>query len=155
MFGLEVVAVAPFVVAMWRLAKKVGEQQNLIDAHEATINSQQEVLNALSGNAPSGVSSKVLAIGGAAAVAAVTLNYAVQLTATRRVGTVRPPESYEPTPALSENEECKICMGNKKDTVFMPCRHYSTCWPCACKFLHGPCPQCRETVEFIQFLYDS
>ncbi|EPY31362.1 hypothetical protein AGDE_09090 [Angomonas deanei] len=114
MFGLEVVAVAPFVVAMWRLAKKVGEQQNLIDAHEATINSQQEVLNALSGNAPSGVSSKVLAIGGAAAVAAVTLNYAVQLTATRRVGTVRPPESYEPTPALSENEECKICMGNKK-----------------------------------------
>jgi hypothetical protein len=44
-----------------------------------------------------------------------------------------------------EDDECPICMDAKKDTVFIPCGHYTTCGSCASRL--NTCPICRARVE--------
>lgn len=158
MLGLEVIAVIPFCVAAWRLSRKVAEQQTLIDQHETTINSQQEVLQGLaSDRSPTMldnvVNGKTLALGSVAVVGAMTLHYTHKLSMLRR--NVKPPAGYQPTPALFEAEECIVCFGNRKDTFFSPCQHFSTCWPCSQRFHGKDCPVCRAPVEYTQFTFVS
>ncbi|KEG07823.1 hypothetical protein DQ04_08731020 [Trypanosoma grayi] len=52
--------------------------------------------------------------------------------------------------AVSENDQCVICF-NAKDTVLVPCGHYSLCGACATNVSH--CPLCRETVKFRQHIF--
>lgn len=153
MFGLEVVAVVPFCLAAWRLSQKVSEQQLLIEQHEETITAQQEILEAILGPRPS-VSTKMLVVCGLAAVGCVTTYFTMKVNRLRR-GTVRPPPSYEPTAAQFEAEECSVCMNYRKDTVFAPCQHFCTCWPCSQRFVGKECPICREVVQSTQFTYVS
>lgn len=155
MSGLEIVAVVPFLVAAWRLGKKVTEQQHLIEQHEMTINNQQEVLETLVNGTDGAVSvpAKVVAFGSVVVFASITAHYVFKLQQLRR--NVQPPANYEPTAATFEAEECKVCLSNRKDTFFSPCQHYVTCWDCSQKLLGKPCPICRRTVEFTQFTFDA
>lgn len=46
-----------------------------------------------------------------------------------------------------DENECAICMGEKKDSVFSPCGHFITCKGCSVQF--GKCPICRATISCI------
>ncbi|AYV80489.1 MAG: hypothetical protein Harvfovirus2_19 [Harvfovirus sp.] len=43
-----------------------------------------------------------------------------------------------------DNEECVICMGEKKECVFSPCGHFITCAGCSTEF--DKCPICRAKI---------
>lgn len=43
-----------------------------------------------------------------------------------------------------DNNECTICMGEVKDTVFSPCGHFMSCSECATQF--KKCPMCRADI---------
>lgn len=153
MFGLEVIAILPFCVAAWRLGQKVSDQQSLLEQHELTINSQQEVLETLAKGSNRRVPQKVLVLVSVATVGAISLHYACKLYVIRQ--NVAPPPTYTPVVATFEAEECIVCLTNKKDTFFSPCQHFSTCWPCSQRFKGRCCPVCRQLVEYTQFTYVS
>ena len=46
---------------------------------------------------------------------------------------------------------CSVCMKNRRDTVFLPCKHAQFCETCSKKWLekHTTCPICRKHVECI------
>ena len=48
------------------------------------------------------------------------------------------------------DDECVVCLTNRKDTVVLPCRHYCLCLACA-NVVRGQnnskCPICRIVVE--------
>lgn len=156
MLGVEIIAIAPFCWAAWRLGRKVSEQQGLIEEHEFIINSQREVLDSMYDRSTLGGSSfpiKAIVAGSVVAVGAVTVYYTAKLQMLRR--NVEPPPHYEPTPAVAESEECVVCLTYRKDTLFSPCQHFCTCWPCSQRFAGKACPVCRQTVEFRQFSFVS
>lgn len=75
-----------------------------------------------------------------------------------------PPANYQPQVALSEAEECKVCLHNQRDTLVTPCNHFSLCWECAeaiCfgssgasgRPIGGQCPVCRAPISSLQFAY--
>lgn len=51
--------------------------------------------------------------------------------------------------AASEWEQCSICCENKRDYLYLPCRHITNCWKCANNILNDTkkCPICREKIE--------
>jgi hypothetical protein len=152
MSGLEVIALVPFGVVVWKLFQKLGYQQSLIEQHEITINSQKEMLESvINPNQGSQQSWKQTA----AAVAAVGLLASIvyKTVGQDRPVTKGPPPGYEPTRASFDSELCIICLENCKDTVFFPCRHFCTCWGCARHFEGDLCPTCREPVQAMQFIY--
>lgn len=44
------------------------------------------------------------------------------------------------------NRECVICLSQRRDTLFLPCRHMCLCLPCAESLCHqsDKCPICRQ-----------
>jgi len=50
---------------------------------------------------------------------------------------------------------CSICLDKKKDTVFLPCKHYSCCYGCAERLRNQRCPICRGNVQDMMKIYPS
>lgn len=50
----------------------------------------------------------------------------------------------------SENNECEICCTNKKNTIFLPCKHSYACKDCAIliRIKGNNCPICRQCMKF-------
>lgn len=48
-----------------------------------------------------------------------------------------------------EHMMCTICLDARKNRLFLPCGHLSTCSNCSKHFLNKPCPICRTTVTSI------
>jgi len=46
-----------------------------------------------------------------------------------------------------EATECVICLANKKNVLFLPCRHMCTCQDCSTDTNIDKCPMCRESIE--------
>ena len=46
---------------------------------------------------------------------------------------------------LKEAQNCKICMDNKVEVVFFPCRHLISCVSCAQQL--RDCPNCRKFIQ--------
>jgi hypothetical protein len=46
-----------------------------------------------------------------------------------------------------DDNECGICMGEQKDSVFSPCGHFMTCHGCSTLFEN--CPMCRAKIVCI------
>lgn len=46
---------------------------------------------------------------------------------------------------LRESRQCKVCMDNFINTVFLPCGHLTTCDICAARV--GECPMCRIKIR--------
>jgi len=57
------------------------------------------------------------------------------------------------TTEKTEDNECLLCLDNKKDIVFIPCGHVSMCSGCANKFTNTECPCCRKTIEYMYKIY--
>lgn len=154
MSGLELIALVPFGVAVWKLFEKLGDQQSLIEQHEITINSQKEMLESIV-DPGSGTQFTWTQTAAAAGVVAVVASIAYKTVGHSRPVSRPPPPGYEPTPSRFESEQCNICLENCKDTVFLPCRHLCACWGCAVRFSGGKCPTCRADVEAMQFIYQQ
>jgi len=43
------------------------------------------------------------------------------------------------------DDECVICMAEKRSAVFVPCGHHVTCMSCSAMIKQ--CPLCRQTIE--------
>lgn len=63
-------------------------------------------------------------------------------------------------PPDPEETVCIMCYTNRKDTLFMPCRHLNSCRDCAKKLIdpNSPerrpkCPECRKPIEFATIVY--
>lgn len=56
-----------------------------------------------------------------------------------------------------ENNECVICMTNRKNCAFYPCGHQCLCKECSDRFKkearHQVCPICRNRVQDIIRVY--
>jgi hypothetical protein len=50
----------------------------------------------------------------------------------------------------SNNTECEICLTNKKNAIFLPCKHSYSCYECAMllRQKNNPCPFCRKRIYF-------
>ena len=151
MSGLEVVALVPFGVAVWKLFQKLGDQQSLIEQHETTINSQKEMLESIL-DPNSRTTFTWTQTAAAVGVVGLVASIAYKTMGQGQVRTKPPPPGYEPTPAKFDAEQCNICLENCKDTVFYPCRHFCACWKCAVQFTGKKCPTCREDIEAMQFI---
>ena len=46
---------------------------------------------------------------------------------------------------LKEAQNCKICMDNKVEVVFFPCRHLISCVSCVQQL--RDCPNCRKFIQ--------
>jgi hypothetical protein len=77
-----------------------------------------------------------------------------------------PPQQQNPTPPpedlVEEADEatdfrCIICLVNKPNACFLPCRHASFCLVCANRLLNEPkkCPVCRRDVLSVERLFFS
>ena len=53
-------------------------------------------------------------------------------------------DPQEGSHSATEERECVICKQNKKDVLFLPCRHLCTCRSCADKI--DDCPLCRTEI---------
>eukprot|EP00930_Biecheleria_cincta_P069139 TRINITY_DN56917_c0_g1_i1.p1 TRINITY_DN56917_c0_g1~~TRINITY_DN56917_c0_g1_i1.p1 ORF type:complete len:405 (+),score=58.23 TRINITY_DN56917_c0_g1_i1:79-1215(+) len=62
-----------------------------------------------------------------------------------------PPPGYEPILAKDSEQQCAICLGNRKDTILRPCGHLCCCWSCS-DSIKGKCPVCREAVTVRDFV---
>jgi len=53
------------------------------------------------------------------------------------------------------NNECIVCMGEEKDTLFLPCGHYCVCFKCGDEIKKGmkQCPICRSIVQSVTKVY--
>ncbi|KPA78673.1 hypothetical protein ABB37_06273 [Leptomonas pyrrhocoris] len=154
MSGLEVIALVPFGVAVWKLFQKLGDQQSLIEQHEITINSQKEMLESIV--SPESRSQFTWAQTAAAmGVVGLLASIAYKSIGQEKPHSKPPPPGYEPTAATFEAEQCNICLENRKDTVFLPCRHLCACWRCALCLANGKCPTCRHDIEAMQFVYQQ
>ena len=49
-----------------------------------------------------------------------------------------------PAPTLHETEECVVCLGAKKTTLLLPCKHYCLCSTCSENVTE--CPLCKMEV---------
>jgi len=51
-------------------------------------------------------------------------------------------------PGESASFECEICCTNKRNTVFLPCKHSYTCSNCShsLRMRNNPCPICRNAI---------
>lgn len=47
-----------------------------------------------------------------------------------------------------ENEECVICMDNKREVVFVACGHYYCCRGCFEALTVKQCPLCKNTIAY-------
>ena len=47
---------------------------------------------------------------------------------------------------IFEANQCTICMDDKLEIVFIPCKHMISCHKCACKLKN--CPNCRKKIEY-------
>lgn len=49
------------------------------------------------------------------------------------------------------NRECVVCLSQRRDTLFLPCRHMCLCLPCAESLcLHSDkCPICRQGTKYV------
>lgn len=63
--------------------------------------------------------------------------------------------TFSENPGSSEETEnqCKICLDDKMDTVFDPCGHLFTCSSCAKKL--PKCPICRKPIEMLHIANKS
>lgn len=52
---------------------------------------------------------------------------------------------FEENKMLREQNQCKICMDNVINIVFIPCGHISSCGDCAKSM--KKCPICRKNIE--------
>lgn len=67
----------------------------------------------------------------------------------------------EPTTTTVEELQCIVCLDNKKDTLFRPCRHAVCCRACVRRteveaLQHDrdlTCPSCRQPVESMAIFY--
>lgn len=51
----------------------------------------------------------------------------------------------------SEAEDCVVCLSFKRDTVLIPCGHYTTCNSCAGTLTQ--CPICRVSIQYRQRVF--
>ena len=51
------------------------------------------------------------------------------------------------------DDECVICMTEKRVTALVPCWHRCVCETCAPQFVGATCPLCRQLVETTQRVY--
>ena len=51
------------------------------------------------------------------------------------------------------DDECVICMTEKRVTALVPCWHRCVCETCAPQFVGSTCPLCRQLVETTQRVY--
>ena len=59
---------------------------------------------------------------------------------------------------LQENKTlCAICFENEKETLFLPCGHFSCCSDCAIKVTKETncCPICRKAINVVHPVYHS
>lgn len=70
-------------------------------------------------------------------------------------------ESQKPEMAVKPNDEtldenskeCKICLVNELNTVFIPCGHIAACGKCASSLKE--CPICRQIIKEVLRIYFS
>ena len=48
---------------------------------------------------------------------------------------------------LSSTPECKICMNNRLEVVFLPCNHLVACVKCTSQLVSPHCPVCMQNIE--------
>jgi hypothetical protein len=175
MTGLEAIILVPFVYGCVHLGKKVLDQSRVIDNQNALIDVQRETITVLQSTPnPSGGSATAaraaVALSGVA-IATSLLVYNTHRwysqTHARSSGAApqhhhhhypSPGDSYAPTPATGEQDECKICCENQRDTILLPCRHFALCWVCASKIMDSEdnnCPICRTEILSAQFTFVS
>ena len=60
----------------------------------------------------------------------------------------------EMTKGSDEENECVICMTNKRDTCVLPCRHVCCCAECAntLRLQSDKCPVCRKPMTELVYL---
>lgn len=52
-----------------------------------------------------------------------------------------------------ERFQCKICLDNPVEVLFLPCKHVCCCQTCSNKLRVRECPICRGQIKAIQPLY--
>mgnify|MGYP001276740271 CR=1 FL=1 len=57
--------------------------------------------------------------------------------------------------SAEDDNECVVCMVERRDTTVMPCRHMCLCQDCAKNLVSGgsKCPICRRGVQCFFLLY--
>jgi hypothetical protein len=176
MTGLEALVLVPFVYGCVHLGKKVLDQSRVIDNQNALIDVQRDTISALQtlpGTQSGGREGSRLWQGRAAtfsgvAIAASLLAYNTHRwlseTSARAASDAaqqqlhEPSDTYIPTAATSEQDECKICCEHQRDTILLPCRHFALCWGCATRIRDSEdsiCPICRAEIAGAQFTYVS
>jgi len=58
------------------------------------------------------------------------------------------------TEDIQENQKCIICLKNKKDILFLPCKHLQTCLSCTKEIKNKKCCVCREPITHIIQVYN-
>lgn len=172
---MEFVTLVPVGLVSWFLLKKVGDQNSIIQSQEQTIHTQREILEYIQQRQKR---SSTVGLGVAVVMASgcwTAYRYAtrhrhrgsrsgrssVDSRRTEIVGSASPPVNYEPTTATSPQEECMLCLSNKRDSVLYPCRHLAICWPCkerlGAHWVPGGgafnCPVCRQRVISAEYVY--
>jgi len=62
-------------------------------------------------------------------------------------------EKEEKEEKLTIEDECNVCLENKKDSVLLPCAHRTVCLICAKKL--SQCPICRSKISQIIKIFDA
>lgn len=182
----------PLVYGCIHLGKKVLDQSHVINTQNEVIVAQQSAISTLQQqqqNGSDGSSSSSSSSSGIARVTAATTVVAASVLAfnigralwnqstsqsSSSSSPKRPGPHYEPSKASSEEDECRICCDNRRDTILDPCRHFALCWPCASKIhstlpqpqqqqqqgstssaAENRCPICRAEIKELQFVYVS
>jgi hypothetical protein len=172
MSGLEAIVLLPLVYGCVHLGKKVLDQSRVIDVQNELIGTQQQTITALQTPGPesSGSDSPAAGAGAQRWVAFSSLAVAASLVAynvntwyrqTRdRASTmnrnIEPSDTYKPTTATGEQDECKVCCEHQRDTLLVPCHHFALCWPCAQRIMQSSepkCPLCRVDIVSAQFTF--
>ncbi|GAQ87105.1 RING/U-box superfamily protein [Klebsormidium nitens] len=59
---------------------------------------------------------------------------------------------------LDDGDVCAVCFDHRKETIFDPCGHRATCYPCGLRLSQGPvpvCPICRTKIRQVLKIYDA
>jgi len=55
---------------------------------------------------------------------------------------------------IPNSQECLLCLKNKKDILFLPCKHLQTCLSCTKEIENKKCCVCRESITHIVQVYN-
>ena len=53
----------------------------------------------------------------------------------------------DPSPPMSCDIRCKVCLSAESNTIFRPCHHITCCSHCAHRLHNARCPVCRAPIK--------